>query len=57
MHSEVDLIAIRKAIKIYNEVLCSSRVLMALSEFQLWITKKKKNLEVESRNKLLESLP
>lgn len=53
--TEVDLLAVREAVQIYNTLLHSPVVSVVLSEFQLWVTKWKR--EVESGNKLPESLP
>lgn len=54
-YSEVDLAAVREVVKIYNELLHGPHISMVLSEFQLWVTKWKR--EVENGNKLPESLP
>jgi hypothetical protein len=52
---EVDLVAIWEAVKIYNELIHGPHISMVLSEFQLCVTKWKR--EVENGNKLPESLP
>ncbi|KAF0754637.1 zinc finger MYM-type protein 1-like [Aphis craccivora] len=54
-YSKVDLVAVREAVKIYQKLLHSPHVSIVLSEFQLWVTKWKR--EVESSNKLPEFLP
>ncbi|KAL4107537.1 hypothetical protein QTP88_017869 [Uroleucon formosanum] len=55
VYSEVDLVAVREAVKNYAELLHRPHISTVLSEFQLWVTKWKR--EVESGNKVPEFLP
>ncbi|KAL4105032.1 hypothetical protein QTP88_020307 [Uroleucon formosanum] len=55
VYSEVDLVAVREAVKNYTELLHGPHISTVLSEFQLWVTKWKR--EVESGNKVPEFLP
>ncbi|KAL4153097.1 hypothetical protein QTP88_000930 [Uroleucon formosanum] len=55
VYSEVDLVVVREAVKNYTELLHRPHISTVLSEFQLWVTKWKR--EVESGNKVPEFLP
>ena len=41
-YSEVDLVVVREAVKIYNELLHGPHISIVLSEFQFWVTKWKR---------------
>lgn len=55
VYSDVDLVAVRETVKIYNRLLNNPHESTVVAEFQLWVAKWKR--EVGSGNKVPESLP